>query len=131
MHKITVITPPDKVFNNNFSFLLVYPNSDTKQQFQNLIADINQPFNIYYYEQDELDHNVDWLLSLVNIVDCVIFDVDNTSPKIRTLASYIIAQNNTFWLTNDNNTYYNKLSVNRIYNLDLIKEKIYEKLQSQ
>jgi|SRR5210317_661149 hypothetical protein len=129
MHKITVITPPDKVFNNNFSFLLVYPNNDIKQQFQDLIADIDHPFNVYYYEQDDLDHNVDWLLSLVNIADCVIFDIDNTALKIRTLASYIIAQNNTFWLTNDNDTYYNKLSTNRIYNLDFIKEKIYEKLQ--
>ena len=129
MHKITVITPPDKVFNNNFSFLLVYPNSDVKQQFQQLIANIDHPFNIYYYEQEELDHNVDWLLSLVKMTECVIFDVDNTPAKIRTLASYIIAQNNTFWLTNDNDTYYNKLSTNRIYNLDFIKDKIYEKLQ--
>jgi len=129
MHKITVITPPDKVFNNNFSFLLVYPNSDVKQQFQQLIANIDHPFNVYYYEQEELDHNVDWLLSLVKMTECVIFDVDNTPAKIRTLASYIIAQNNTFWLTNDNDTYYNKLSTNRIYNLDFIKDKIYEKLQ--
>ena len=129
MHKITVITPPDKVFNNNFSFLLVYPNNDIKQQFQDLIADIDHPFNVYYYEQDDLDHNVDWLLSLVNIADCVILDLDNTSPKIKPLASYIIAQNNTFWLTNENDTYYNKLSTNRIYNLDFIKDKIYEKLQ--
>jgi len=129
MHKITVITPPDKVFNNNFSFLLIYPNSDVKQQFQQLIANIDHPFNVYYYEQEELDHNVDWLLSLVKMTECVIFDVDNTPAKIRTLASYIIAQNNTFWLTNDNDTYYNKLSTNRIYNLDFIKDKIYEKLQ--
>jgi len=128
MHKITVITPPDKVFNNNFSFLLVYPNNDIKQQFQQLIADIDHPFNIYYYEQDDLDHNVDWLLSLVHIADCVIFDLDNTSAKIKSLSSYIIAQNNTFWLTNDNDTYYNKLSTNRIYNLDFLKDKIYEKL---
>lgn len=131
MHKITVITPPDKVFNNNFSFLLIYPSNDIKEQFQNLIANVDHPFNVYFYEQEDLEQNVDWLLSLIHIADTVIFDVDSTPPKVRALAGYIIAQNNTFWLTNDNDTYYNKLSINRIYNLDFIKELLHEKLQQK
>ena len=131
MNKITIITPPDKLFNTNISFLLIYPSSDVKEQFQRLIAPIDHPFNIYYYEVDDLSHDVDWLLSILHMVDICIFDIDNTSPKIRTLASYIIAQNKTFWLTNDNEPFYNKLSVNRIYNLDFLTTTIGELIEIQ
>lgn len=130
MNKITIITPPDKLFNCNKSFLLIYPSQDVKEQFQRLLAPIDYPFNIYYYEVDDLSHDVDWLLSVLKIVDICIFDIDNTSSKIKTLASYIIAQNNTYWLTNDNEPFYNKLSVNRIYNLDFLATTIGELIET-
>ena len=126
MHKITLITPPDKLFNQNYSFLLIYPSNNIKDQFQNAIADLDYPFNVYYYEADDLSHDVDWLLSVSKLADCVIFDVDNASPEIRTLASYLISFSNTYWLTNDTKSFYNKLSVNRVYNLDFIQKLIGE-----
>lgn len=131
MHKITLITPPDKLFNNSYSFLLIYPGNDIKQQFQNAIAFVDQPFNVYYYEQDDLEHNVDWLLSVCKIVDTVIFDLDNTSSRIKTLASYIIADPKTYWLTNDTESYYNKISINQVYNLDFIQTIIGEHLDAK
>lgn len=131
MHKITLITPPDKIFNNNYSILLLYPSQSVKDQFQRSIAYLDHPFNVYVYEADDLSHDVDWLLSMVKIANVVIFDIDNTSSKIRTLASYIIANSNTYWLTNDNEPFYNKLSVNRIYNLDFLQTLIGEYFETQ
>lgn len=119
------------MFNNSYSFLLIYPSSDVKEQFQNAIAYIDRPFNVYYYEQDDLEHNVDWLLSVCKIADTVIFDLDNTAAKIKTLASYIIANSNTYWLTNDTQSYYNKISINRVYNLDFIQTLIGEQLDTE
>jgi hypothetical protein len=102
-----------------------------KTQFQTVIGPIDIPFNVYIYEQDDLDHNVDWLLSMSKISDVVIFDIDNSSSKIKTLASYIIANANTYWLTNDNDPFYNKLSVNRIYNIDFLESIIGEYIEKQ
>ena len=106
--------------------MLIYPSSDIKEQFQNAIAFIDQPFNVYYYEQNDLEHNVDWLLSVCKIVNTVILDLDNTSSRIKTLASYIIADPKTYWLTNDTQSYYNKISINQVYNLDFIQATIGE-----
>lgn len=131
MHKINLITPPDKLFNNNFSFLLIYPSNSVKEQFQNAIATVDYPFNVYFYEADNLSHDADWLLSMAKIVDIVIFDIDNAEPEIRNLASYLIANPNTYWLTNDSKSFYNKLSVNKVYNLDFIQQKIGEYFEAQ
>ncbi|MGY8868374.1 MAG: hypothetical protein ACKVJK_22440, partial [Methylophagaceae bacterium] len=51
---------------------------------------------------------------------CVILDIDNCPSNIASLASYFIANTNTYWLTNGEQMWYNKISPNRIYNLDSI-----------
>lgn len=123
MSDLNLITPPDKLFNHNTKFLLIYPSNDVKEQFNYLMLDSEDPVDVYIYEQDKLDHNIDWLLSVCKLADYVILDIDNCPPEVRDLASYIIANSNTFWLTNSNESYYNKLSVNRIYNLDFLNTK--------
>jgi hypothetical protein len=123
MSELQLITPPDKLFNHNKKFLLIYPSNDIKEQFNYLTLNYDEPVDVYIYEQDKLEHDIDWLLSVCKLADYVILDIDNCPPEIRELASYIIANNNTFWLTNSNDSYYNKLSVNRIYNLDFLQTK--------
>ena len=131
MHKITVITPPDKIFNQDYSFLLIYPSSNVKEQFQRAIAYLDIPITVYYYEPEELDANVDWLLSVAKITRTVILDLDNCPPKIRQIAAYILSNSNTYWLTNSNDNYYNKLSVNQVYNLDFIQQLLGDYIEAQ
>lgn len=131
MHKITLITPPDKIFNSDYTFLMIYPRSDIKEQFQHAIAYIDIPLTVYQYEQESLEHNIDWLLSVCKIAHTVIFDIDNSPPEIRDLASYIVSNSNTFWLTNSDKSYYNKLSINRVYNLDFIQQNLGDYIETQ
>lgn len=116
MSKISVITPPDKLYNKAYSFVLIYPNDDIKQQLQNLIADWDCAINVYLYEEEA----VDWLLDIVQSADAVILNLDNSNTEVRDLASYLVSLPNVFWLTKGEISVYNKLSVNRIYNLDTI-----------
>jgi|TARA_B110000858_G_C17729185_1_gene439189 hypothetical protein len=135
MSDLTVVTPPDTLFTNDVSFLLIYPSRDVKDDFQNLIMKFKESFTVYIYEIPELEENVEigdatitkkdlhepqWLLNHCHIADYVILDIDNCPPIIRDLASYIVANTNTFWLTNDPNIVYNKLSNKRIYHLDYL-----------
>lgn len=131
MHKITIITPPDKIFNQDYTFLLIYPSSAVKEQFQRAIAYVDLPITIYYYEPDELDSDVDWLLSVTKMAHTVVLDLDNCPLKIRQIAAYILSNTNTYWLTKDNNTYYNKLSVNQVYNLDFIQQLLGDYIEAQ
>lgn len=127
MNKINVITPPDVLHNKALSFLLVQPSIDIRNQFQKLLGDYNGYLNIYFYDpQSQEEQNVSWLINISQIVDYIILDIDNMSVVERNFVSYFISLPYTFYLTKDDNTPYNLLSVNRIYDLDWLTNKLNE-----
>ena len=99
---------------------LIYPSENIKQQFNSIIADKQDHFNVYLYEPDSENQDPKWLLSTINIADTIILDVDNSLPQIGDILAYIIAKPQTYWLTKGENMYYNMLSNKRVYNLDFI-----------
>jgi len=120
--RITLITPPDKLFNMNLSYLLVKPSNHIKQQFQTILSQSIDDLNIFIYDND--DHDISWLLSIALQVDCIIIDIDNCDPITDKFVTFILAQPNVYYITSDETTPYNLISKNRIYNLDLIVEQI-------
>lgn len=122
MSDITLITSPDRLYTNEYSFLLIYPSSIVKEQFQNFLANNLQKFHVYLYENE--DHDVDWLIDVFNYVDTVIVDIDNCDKAIRDLTGYFIARDKTYWLTNGTGNYYTNISKNRIFDLDFLNNKI-------
>lgn len=120
--KISLITPPDILHNLHTSFFLVYPSTDTKHQFQNLIDTVAEDLNVYLYENEDTESQFDWLLNVMHKCNYVILDVDNFPPMHKQIISYLIAHNNVYWLTKGENEVYNTLSKNRIYNLDWLCE---------
>jgi hypothetical protein len=129
--KINLITPPDKLHNFHVSFCLVYPSSDIKSQFQNLIENFEDTINVYMYEQQDDQMELDWLLDVVKYSQYVVLDIDNIPPSHRDLIPYLIGFNNVFWLTKGENIVYNSLSNNRIYNLDWLYEHIGGPIETQ
>ena len=125
MTSINIITAPDVLHNKALSFLLIQPRVEIRNQFQNLLKHFDEPINVYLYDpvtDEERDYS--WLLAISKMSDFTIVDVDNLSTIERNLTSYLISLPNTFYLTTDNYTPYNMLSVNRIYNLDWLYEKL-------
>jgi hypothetical protein len=113
MPDITLITPPDKLLNNNPSVLLVNPSDNIKNDFNESIKNISADINIYLYE----GNNVNWLLETVQIVDHIIIDVDNIVVN-QWVIGYILAQSKTFYLTKEPNSVYNTINVKRIYDIN-------------
>jgi hypothetical protein len=120
--KITVITPPDKLFNLTLSYLLVKPSNHVKQQFQAILSQSIDDLNVFIYDQD--DNDTSWLLSVVHQVDCVIVDIDNCDPVTKQFVTFMMAQPYVHYITNDEVTPYNLISKNRIWDLDFIVEQI-------
>lgn len=116
--KINVITPPDKLFNNNPSILLVKPTNDTKQHFQKYISKVVQELNVFVYDENEMD--MDWLLSVHSYVDVTIIDVDNCDSITRNFITFMIAQPDTYYITKDEVTPFGIISKSRIYDLDAV-----------
>lgn len=124
MSDITLITPTDKIYSSEISILLVYPSNKIKEQIQQVLAEIDQPVHLYLYEINAVPDEVEWLLDVQALCDYTVIDVDNCTSGIRSIVSYMISKDNTFWLTNGAGTYYNVISKNRIFNLDFLKKKL-------
>lgn len=120
--KITVITPPDKLFNMTLGYLLVKPSVYVKQQFQAILSKSVDDINVFIFDEEEND--IEWMLSIAQQADVIIIDMDNCDLTTRQFATLLLAQANTHYITTDEITPYNLISRNRIYNLDWLVEQL-------
>ena len=98
------------------------PSMTVKQQFQTILSLSIDDLNVFIYDSEEND--VDWLLSVANQVDVVIIDIDHCDYVTKQFVTFMLAQSNCHYITNDEVTPYNLISKNRIYSLDEIVERI-------
>ena len=122
MKAINVITAPDIIRHRSYKILLLYPNTDIQTQLQEQIGDWDYPIDIYMYDGEALD----WLLNVFEMCDVCVINFDDCDTLTRDLMSYLISFPKTYWLTKAENIVYNKLSLNRVYNLDFIQSLIGE-----
>jgi hypothetical protein len=120
--KITLITPPDKLFNLNLSYLLVKPSNYIKQQFQTILSQSLDDINVFIYDTE--DHDIGWMLSIAQQAEVIIIDIDNCDNITQKFVTFLLARPNSYYITRDDTTPYNLISKNRIYNLDWIVEQI-------
>lgn len=118
--KITVVTPPDKLFNLTTSYLLIKPNIQIKQQLQTILSKNFEDTTVFVFDQDDTD--IGWMLGVADQADTVIIDIDNCDYITRQFVSYLIAHPHVYYITNDELTPYNLISRNRIYDLEAIAE---------
>jgi hypothetical protein len=116
--KVNLITSPDKLLNKNKSFLLIAPSERIKQDFNDVVKDMFEDINLYYWE--EADEDIPWLLEVANIVDTIILDADNVIRN-EWLIGYFLAFNKTHYLTNKENRVYNNICMNKIHDLSFLK----------
>jgi hypothetical protein len=122
--KITLITPPDKIFNMNLAYLLVKPSNLVKEQFQVILSQSIDDLNIFIYDQNDSD--IEWLLSIAEMADCVIIDVDHCDEITSKFIAFMLAKPNVYYITNNETVPYNLISKNKIYDLNQIVEQITE-----
>ena len=127
MDDILVITPPDKIFNQNRSSLLVYPTEAVRKSVEHWLEHLAEPQNVYIYNQHS-DHDVDWLLSVAKFADTTILDIDNCDPVIEPLCSYLVSLPQTYWTTQYESVY-SYLSPNRFWDANAIQYILGDKIE--
>jgi hypothetical protein len=120
--KINVITPPDILYNDTFTIVMVCPGDWIRRQLQKVLETFPVDCNVYLLEDNAVD--IPWTLALLKTADVFIYDIDNSTDSIRHFTSYFISHDNVFWLTNTEYPYYNMLSVNRVYDLNFLNDTI-------
>lgn len=118
--KINLITPPDRLYNSNPTYLLVKPSTKIKMQFQVMLSQMGDDINVYVFDDDEMD--IDWMLSVSQTSDFVIIDIDNCDTQTLMFVALMLTQPNSYYMTLDEVTPWHLVSRNRIYNLDWITE---------
>ena len=125
MSKINLITAPDILYNKSKSILLIHPNNQIKSDLQLILEEVKETVNIYVYENsEERSLDTDWLLKVHRMSDICIANLDDFDVETRSIMSYLISYDNTYWLTNGDNMLYNKISLNRIFEVNQIKDKL-------
>ena len=117
---LNLITPPDKLFNNNKSFLLMNPSDIVKEQFNEMAKQLGENLNVYLFDAETPDGG--WLLDIVNQVDTIILDIDNTRNEYQWLIGYLLSFDKTFYLTKAEEMSYNVINTRRIYDVRQIAE---------
>lgn len=115
INDITLVTPPDFLYNDAFNLLVICPGELVKSSLNDILKNSNTAINLMLYAADE--PNIGWLLTASKTADCIVLDLDNLDTLTANFASLLIAKPTTFYLTNNNIVPYNLISKNRIYDL--------------
>jgi hypothetical protein len=129
--KINLITPPDKLYGDAISLLLVFPSKELQAQIQDEVLSVStESLNVYLFNKEQYTlTDVDWLLAVFNLCQIVVIDVDQCPSYVRDLASYMIAKPKTYWLTNATDIVYTSISSNRIYNISTLSSALGGKIE--
>jgi hypothetical protein len=93
-----------------------------KEQFQTILSHSIDDVNVFILDDDEYD--VNWMLGVCQQVDVVIIDIDNCDHITKHFITFMLAQPNAYYITNDETVPYKLISKNRIYDLNQIVEQI-------
>jgi len=122
MSDINLITPPDKLYSQNSSILLINPSEGLRLELQALLQNTKQHFDIYLYEVNTDNHEFTWLLDVHRIVTWCILELENLPLEIKKIESYLISFGNTYYITQGEDILFNLISNNKIYSLDQLKD---------
>jgi hypothetical protein len=121
MSKINIITAPDKLFNDNYKMLLLFPSNEILNEIQNRVIPKIKYLDIYLYDKPNYNkEDIIWMLDAFSMAEFVLIDIDNSPLYCRDLFSFLIAKSKTYWLTNAVDCVYTHISNNRLQDLNIL-----------
>lgn len=125
--KMNLITAPDTLQNELTSVLLINPTEQDKSDFNTVAKNFTESINLYLYDGSD---NVEWLIDVVKSVDHVFINLDNSKDVIW-LFGWILNFSKTFYLTTMDHMPYNKININKVYDIKTMVEGVnyFEKIQ--
>lgn len=125
-NKINLITPPDNLYNNNFSLNLLNTTDDEKEKISLFLGkqEDEKEINLYAYSNES---NPEWLLNKINGKIPTYINLDNTTDISIKYTSYIISMSNVYYYTEDKNSkeIYSLISANYVTGLNDFLDKVY------
>lgn len=124
--KVNLVSPPDTIFNHNFSIVLINTTAEEQEKVSFFLAKQTdtREINIFVYNNEK---NPTWLLNHVNGKLITYINVDNSSDISVQYLSYMLSQGNTYFSTNEVNSkeMYTLLNTNLVATIDEFLKKVY------
>jgi len=117
MPELNLITPPSKLFNETYSFLIVAPSDALKENINSVLKETEQNLNLYLWEDGD---SIEWLIEVANSVNSILLDIDNFDHKW--LIGYFLMKEATYYLTSSQDSLYNVINTKRVYDAQQFKE---------
>jgi hypothetical protein len=120
MDDIKVITIPDIVFDQSKKILIIQPSNELKDNVQDYILSIDNPLSVYYYTNG--DKNLKWLLSVLEMVDLAIIDLDNCDDHLTHFLGYILSKSYTYYRAINKTDSWDLVNKNRFFGIEEIRK---------
>ena len=124
--KINLISPPDKLHNNNFTFNLVNTTPKEQEEVSMFLAKNgrSEEINVYVYNNEA---NPTWLLDIVDGKNNTYINLDNTGDISVKYTSYMLSKGNVYYSTSDKNSeeIYGIINKNLVTDVETFLGKIY------
>jgi hypothetical protein len=118
-NSIKIITPPDLVFDQTESMLLVCPSTELKKALEEHLTTREEAVNIYLFT-NEMD--IKWLLTTAKMSDVIIIDIDNCGANVSHFLGYLLTLHNTYYKCEHMQVQWNLLNQNRFFDFPNIKK---------
>lgn len=112
---IKVITTPDIIFDQSLKILVINGRSDIKKSLEKQLAETQNPVSTYVYSDSDTD--IKWLLTVANISDIIILDMDNSDESTGQFFSYLLSLPATYYRCEHPQVDWGMLNTNRFFEL--------------
>jgi hypothetical protein len=127
-NSIKIITPPDLMFDQTESMLLVCPSTELKKSLEEYLAEHDGAVNIYLFS-NEMD--IKWLLTTAKMSDVIILDIDNCGQNVSHFLGYLLTLPNTYYKCEHMKVQWDLLNQNRFFDFPNIKKEENERQSVQ
>lgn len=103
MAKISLISPPDKLHNNNLAINVINATQEEKENLSHYLTkqELEKDLNIFVYSNES---NPTWLLDVVNGKNSTYINLDNTVDISVNYTSYMLSLSNVYYSSTNKNT---------------------------
>jgi hypothetical protein len=111
-NSIKIITPPDLIFDQAESILIVCPSTELKKSLEEYLVNHEDAVNIYLFNNET---NIKWLLITAKMSDIIIVDIDNCGENVSHFLGYLLTLPNTYYKCEHKKVEWELINQNRFF----------------
>jgi len=111
-NSIKIITPPDLIFDQAESILIVCPSTELKKSLEEYLVNHEDAVNIYLFNNET---NIKWLLITAKMSDIIIIDIDNCDENVSHFLGYLLTLPNTYYRCEHKKVEWELINQNRFF----------------